>query len=166
MKKFEKILVLVFFLLSSHFTLAADPEVKIQLTFSPAGSFELVSKKLRGHVIKKDGKLSADKLSVRIQSFSSGIDLRDQHFWKHMNYKEHSKAILTDVKGENGKATGNLQVNGVKKNINIDYTENKNEYVAQFKIKASEFSLPPKSFLGITVDDEVSIKASGFFVKK
>lgn len=154
------------FTLLCHAAFAVDQVVKIQLNFTPAGTFELVSKKLRGYVIRKDNKITSEKLQVRIKTFSSGIDLRDQHFWKHMNFKEHPKAVLTELKGEAGKATGMLEVNGIKKPVIISYTETKTEFEAKMKIKASDYSLPQKSFLGITVEDEVLIEASGNVVQK
>jgi hypothetical protein len=117
-------------------------------------------------VVKKQGKFEAKKLWVRINTFTTGISLRDEHFWNYMNVGLHPKARLTDVNGEKGVANETLEVNGIKKSIKITYSEKNNGYVAHFKIKASDFSLPPKSFLGISVNDEVSIEAAGIFYQQ
>lgn len=164
MKQILIILALLFTLSNEAFS--ADGELKLHLTFNPAGNFDINSKKLKGNIIKKDGKLTAKKLWVRIQNLSTGIDLRDQHFWEYMNYKNHPKARLTEVFGEKGKATGILEVNGIKKQIQVSYKEKGNLVNANFSIKASDFSLPQKSFLGISVNDEVKVQAQIQFVTK
>lgn len=73
-----------------------------------------MSSKPEGNVIKQGEEFSADKISISIESLKTGIDLRDEHTWKHLNTSKHPKAILSEVKGRGGKATGSLEVNGIK----------------------------------------------------
>lgn len=160
-----KIILVVLTLLTS---LASFAEEKITLfvTLSPAGSFQAVSKKPKGNLIKENGAFSADKISVSIESFKTGIDLRDEHFWKHLKSEKNPKAVLHGLKGQSGKASGTLEVNGVKKPIAIAYTEKGSEILAKFKVKASDFALPKAEYLGVGVDDVVTVEVSLPFKSK
>jgi polyisoprenoid-binding protein YceI len=126
---------------------------------SPAGSFNAVSNKAKGNIIKTGDTFTADKISVSIESFKTGIDLRDEHTWKHMNSSKNPKAVLSDVKGKGGKATGTLEVNGVKKPINITYKEVGSDINAKFTVKASEFGMKKAEYLGVGVVDTINVEA-------
>jgi polyisoprenoid-binding protein YceI len=148
------------------FSLFAKREVKLFVSLTPAGSFEATSEKLKGNVIKKGNSISADKMWVSIESMKTGIDLRDEHFWKHLNSNKYPKAVLTQVKGENGKAQGVLEINGVKKPIAIAYTEKDGHVLAKFNVKASSFNLKKAEYLGVGVRDDVKVEATYPIVQK
>jgi|SRR5690606_25544491 len=151
-----KLLILTLTLIFSLTTWAKN-NVNIHVTLTPAGSFNAVTDKVRGKIVKTDTGFTAKRIEVNIQNIKTGIDLRDEHFWEHLNAKTHSKATLTELKGSNGNATAILQVNGVKVPVSITYQENGDVVDANFKVKASDFKLPPKSYLGVGVSDEVNI---------
>lgn len=148
------------------FSIFAKTEVKVFVSLSPAGSFEAVSEKIKGNVIKKDNTVTADKMWVSIETLKTGIDLRDEHFWKHLNSSNKPKAILTKVKGVNGKAQGVLEVNGVQKPIEISYKEKDGNLYAQFSVKASAFNLPKAEYLGVGVSDLVKVEVTYPIVQK
>jgi hypothetical protein len=154
-----KSLLATIFFLASFFTYA-ESKVTLFVDLTPAGSFQAVSKKPKGNLIKQGSTFTADKLSVSIESFKTGIDLRDEHLWKHLNSSKHKKAILTDLKAQNGKGSGTLEVNGVKKPINIVYAEKGNEVTAKFKVKASSFGLPKAQYLGVGVNDDITVETN------
>lgn len=136
----------------------ADSKVTLLVTLSPAGTFQAVSSKLKGNLVKEGGQFKGEKLTVSIESFKTGIDLRDEHFWKHLDpQKTHNKATLTNLVAENGKAKAELEVNGIKKPIDITYTEKENEVEAKFTVKASSFNLAKAEYLGVGVDDNVAV---------
>lgn len=143
---------------ASQFALA-DNKITLFVNLSPAGSFQAVSNKPKGNIIKKGDEFTADKIQVTIDSFKTGIELRDEHTWKHMNHTKHPKAFLTDVKGSGGKATGNLEVNGVKKPVSIAYTVAGEDIKAKFSVKASEFGMSKAEYLGVGVDDKIDVEA-------
>lgn len=147
------------------FSLSAFAEEKITLfvTLTPAGSFSAVSKKAKGNLIKENGAFTSDKISVSIESFKTGIDLRDEHFWKHMQSAKHPKATLTDLKAKDGKGTATLEVNGIKKPITLTYAEKGQEVEAKFKVKASDFGMAKAEYLGVGVDDSVAVEATVAF---
>lgn len=140
-------------------TYAADNKITLFVSLSPAGSFNAVSNKAKGNIIKTGDSFTADKISVSIESFKTGIDLRDEHTWKHMNSSAHPKAVLSDVKGQGGKATGTLEVNGVKKPINISYKVAGQDVLAKFTVKASEFGMKKAEYLGVGVVDTINVEA-------
>jgi hypothetical protein len=141
------------------FSVFAKAQVSIFVSLSPAGSFTAVSEKPKGNLFKQGDSFTADKISITIESFKTGIDLRDEHFWKHLNSTKHDKAVLTNIKATGGKATAELEVNGVKNPIAISYKVSGEEIVAAFAVKASQFSLSKAEYLGVGVDDNVKVEA-------
>ncbi len=150
MKKIFILCALIF-----SFVALAEDQATIFVTLSPAGSFSAVSKKLKGNLVRSGDTFISDKLSVTIESFKTGIDLRDEHFWKHLGAAKCSKATLSDLKATGGKGTANLEVNCVKKPIDISYTVKGNEVVATVNVKASDFDLKKAEYLGVGVDNSV-----------
>jgi polyisoprenoid-binding protein YceI len=137
----------------------AKAKLSVFVTLTPAGSFTAVSEKPKGNLFKQGDNFTADKIAVTIESLKTGIDLRDEHFWKHLNSTKHDKAILTDLKASGGKATANLEINGVKKPVSITYKITGEEIMASFTVKASDFSLAKAEYLGVGVDDTVKVEA-------
>ena len=150
------------FLLISQGALAAN-QVKLYVSLSPAGSFEAVSEKMKGNLVKQNGNFSADKLTVSVESFKTGIELRDEHFWKHM---KSSRITMSNVKGSAGKGTGVLEINGVKKPVTMAYVEKGSDLTATFNVKPSEFKLQKAQYLGVGVNDDVKVEATYSFVTK
>lgn len=153
-----KAIMLVVSLLLS-FCVFAESKITLFVTLSPAGSFQAVSKKPKGNLFKNGEEFTADKISISIESFKTGIELRDEHTWKHLNSSKHPKAILTALKAKAGKAEAVLEVNGVKKPITISYKEQGQEILAKFSVKNSDFKLEKASYLGVGVDDLIQVEA-------
>ena len=154
-----KFIMMVILLLSSIPSFAEE-KITLFVTLSPAGSFQAVSKKAKGNVIKENGVFTADKISVSIESFKTGIDLRDEHFWKHMQSSTNPKATLSTLKASGGKGTAQLEVNGKKNPVTIVYVEKGPEILAKLIVKASDFSLPKAEYLGVGVDNLVAIEVA------
>ena len=124
---------------------------------APAGSFQATSLKPKGDLKKTGNSFSAEKIIVSIESFKTGIDLRDDHFWKHMKSSTHPKATLSNLKAANGKAIAELELNGIKKPISIIYKEVGSEVHADFTVQASDFKLPKAEYLGVGVSNDVKV---------
>ena len=155
--------IIVLALLLGSLSSFAEDKITLFVGLTPAGSFQPVSKKIKGNLIKEKGAFTADKISVNIESFKTGIDLRDEHFWKHLNYAKYPKATFSDLKATGGKGTANLEVNGVKKPITVSYVEIGSEIIAKFKVKASDFALPKAEYLGVGVDNDVACEVTMAF---
>lgn len=147
--------VLVIFLSLLSGIAHAQNKVMLSVLLTPAGSFTAASDKLSGSVMKNGNEFTADRLAITIESFKTGIDLRDKHFWKHLNSTQYTQAILSNLKGKNGKATADLEVNGVKKSVMMTYQDTGGQVKALMNLKASDFNLPPAKYLGVGVKDEV-----------
>lgn len=132
----------------------------VSVTLTPAGSFQATSTKVKGKLVDKGGEITADKITVNVESFKTGIDLRDEHFAKHLKASKKpaaEKVTLSNLKAKDGKATADLEVNGVKKPITITYKVEGDVVKAKFNVKASTFELPKAEYLGVGVSDDVVV---------
>lgn len=150
-----KALILALCLMTSN--AFSEDKIILNIGLNPAGSFMATSTKPKGKLTKDGDTFKADKITVSIESFKTGIDLRDEHFWKHLNSQKFSRATLSDLKAQGGKATAMLEVNGINKPINITYKVQGNEVIANFNVKASDYSLPKADYLGVGVSDEIKV---------
>jgi polyisoprenoid-binding protein YceI len=144
------------FVFVASLTAFASNKLTLNVELSPAGSFQAITDKVKGDILKqKDGTITAEKLSVNIKSMKTGIDLRNEHFWKHLNAEDHPKVTLYDFKGKDGKASGKLEVAGTKRPIEITYSEQGGSINAKFKVNSSAYKLPKAQYLGVGVEDVV-----------
>lgn len=152
----KKLLLLSSLLLS--LSAFAEDQVTLNVKLTPTGSFQAISKKIKGKLEKTADGFKADTITVSVESFKTGIDLRDEHFWKHLNSTKNPKVTLKKLLAKDGKATADLEVNGVTKPINITYKTEGTNVKANFKTDASIFSLPKASYLGVGVDNNVEVE--------
>lgn len=153
-------LIMSMIVLMSSFSVFAEDKVSLFVSLTPAGSFTAVSKKPKGNLIKENGAFTSDKISVTIESFKTGIELRDEHLWKHMQSAKNPKAMISDLKASGGKGTATLEVNGIKKPVTFSYAEKGTDMEAKFELKASDFAMPKAEYLGVGVEDKVKIEAT------
>lgn len=148
--------------LFSVFSIQAYAENKIVLNvqLNPVGSFQALTEVIDGELIKKQGILRANKLAVDIETLKTGIDLRDEHMWKHMSSAKYKKAYLTELVGMNGVAEATLEVAGVKRPVKIKFKDDGKKISGTFKVYAHEFKLPQAEYMGIGVEDEVVAEVS------
>ena len=144
----------------------ADGSIKVLVKLSPAGSFTAKSEKLKGTIIQSGSSFSSEKLSVGIDTFKTGINLRDEHFWKYLKHPTIQKISLYTLKATGGTGRGTLEVNGVKKEVSITYSEHGEQVTAKIKASAHDFGLPQEKYLGISVSDEVNIEVTADYTKK
>ena len=155
---FKNAFVLLTLVLSS-FSFAHEVVVKVSL--SPAGSFEAKTSKVRGEIKKEGAKFTAESLSIKVDDLKTGIDLRDEHFKKHLNYDKFPKIVMNKIVAENGKGTGELVVNDTTNKVEFTYKNVSDKKLeATFKVKASSFKLKEAKYLEIGVDDDVEIVAT------
>jgi polyisoprenoid-binding protein YceI len=150
-----KLIFTLFSLIS--FSVMAQSSITVNVTLSPSGSFQATSNKVKGNLKKNGDFIEADKIQVMIESLKTGIELRDEHFAKHLNYGTHPKAVLSGLKAQNGKGSAQLEVNGITKPVSINYEIKDGQVKASFKVKASDFKLAKAQYLGVGVEDDVVI---------
>lgn len=154
----NKVLITVFLLISSQLVLAHS--IKLKVTLSPAGSFEAENVKLRGNIKVEGEKYSAEELWLKVDDFKTGIDLRDEHFKKHLGLEKTPKITMKKIVAENAQGSGLLNVNGVDKTINFSLKKISDKKLqANFTVKNSEFKLPSANYMGVGVEDDVVVEA-------
>ncbi len=147
-------LIIIFSPLASY----AEGTIQISVKLTPAGSFVAKSDRLKGDLVRNGAEITSQKLSVSIDSFKTGMSLRDEHFCKHLGCEAQPKSILSNLKGTGGKGTGILELNGVKKEIAFNYEEKDSLIVAKFELNSADFKMPHAKYLGVEVSDVVSVE--------
>lgn len=132
--------------------------VEVSVKLSPAGSFKAESTKVRGAVTKSGNTLSAGELTVQVGSLKTGLDLRDKHFHERLGGSE-AKIVVKNAKGSGGKGQGTITVNQITKPLTFVYTEAAGSVSAVFTLSAADFGIKNVSYLGVGVEDKLSIKA-------
>jgi len=135
-------------------------EVTVKVALTPAGNFEAKSAKVKGEVKKNGAGFTAENLWVKTDELKTGIDLRDEHFHKHLNAAQFPKITFTQLTAADGKGTGTLSINDVKKPVPFTYkSAGANKIEAKFTVKPSEFKLKEANYMGIGVTDSVDVVA-------
>jgi hypothetical protein len=150
--------VLAALLIGSPLASRAEGTIQIAVKLTPAGSFVAKSERLKGDLTRTGGDITSTKLSVALDSFKTGMALRDEHFCKHLGCEAQPKAVLTDMKASGGKGSGLLELNGVKKDISFQYEEKDSNFVAKFDLNSTEFKMAKAKYLGIEVAETVSVE--------
>lgn len=135
-------------------------QLEISVSLSPAGTFVARSEqvKVEGELQLSPQGFTARNISVSIASLKTGIELRDEHMKnKYFEVGQFPKANLIEGKGTGGKFQGKLQVHGAVRPISGTYQISGKSLEAQFKCKLSEFSIKEAKYMGVGVDDEVTV---------
>lgn len=138
----------------------AKGKIEADITLFPAGDFEAKSNQLEGYLVEKDGALVMGKeIKVKVDSFKTGIDLRDKHMKEYMGMKKHPYIEIKKGIAKGGKGAAIMAFNGVEKKISFTYEKKKKEVEVKFNFKPSDFGIKDISYQGIGVEDKVEIEA-------
>jgi polyisoprenoid-binding protein YceI len=132
------------------------------------------SKQTSGTVSHAGNTLSG-KLEIPLDSFETGMAVRNEHLKnKVFEVSKYQKAILTISKlvlpeGKTGEIKnlpfeGTLNLHGVEKPVTgtANITADKEvAFEASFSVKLTDFNIPPPEFMGMTIQNEVKVKADG-----
>jgi polyisoprenoid-binding protein YceI len=148
-------------------------EVSVLCPLTIGGSFEAKTQALSGEVTAAPaGGAVKGVMSVDLMKLRTGISLRDRHL--RNNYLEVQRgadfavAKLENIRVERapGKTTfrGTLRVHGQQREISgtADVTPDGKGYrlAASFPVRVSEFQIPEPSYLGVGVQDEVTVRVN------
>jgi len=147
-------------------------EVAILCPLTVGGSFEAKTTALNGEVTPAAGGAIKGALVVDLIKLETGISLRDRHL--RNNYLEVQKgagfavAKLENIKVEKlpGKTTfrGTLQLHGQQREVSgtADVQQDGKGYKleASFPVRVSEFQIPEPTYLGVGVQDEVTVRVT------
>lgn len=135
-------------------------QLEIAISLSPAGSFVAKSEQVRveGELQVSAQGFTAKNISMPIGSLKTGIELRDEHMKKkYFEMGQFPKANLIEGQGTGGRFQGKLEVHGVVHPINGTYQASGKSLEAQFKCKLSDFKIKEAKYMGVGVDDEVTV---------
>jgi polyisoprenoid-binding protein YceI len=147
-------------------------DVTVLCPLTVGGSFEAKTTALSGEVTPAAGGAVKGALTVDLIKLETGISLRDRHL--RNNYLEVQKganfavAKLENIKVEKlpGKTTfkGTLMLHGMQREVTgtADVQQDGKGYklAATFPVRVSEFQIPEPSYLGVGVQDEVTISVN------
>lgn len=127
----------------------------VDVELSPTGSFEIKGK-VHGSV-QKGETLMAKNLKFVVRSLETGIELRDKHTKEKLesSYVEVPKAV-----GQNGQGKAYIVVKGVRKKIPFSYEERGSSVLANFDLSLSDFGIEGIRYMGVGVQDKVSVRAN------
>ncbi|MFT6070649.1 MAG: polyisoprenoid-binding protein YceI [Bacteriovoracaceae bacterium] len=155
----KKLLLLPIFVFLISFSLFAKG-VTISVELSPAGSFEAKAKSVKGTVKVNGNSVSGSNLYVKTKSLKTGMDLRDEHLIKKLEYKKHSKIIAKKIVGKNGKGTALFSIRGIEGKVPFTYSKVDSKYMkANFTISLKAFKIEGVSYMGAGVKDKIKLEA-------
>ena len=127
------------------------------------GTTNNVSVKDDGSKIIINVKIDCDGKSC----LKTGIGMRDEHMYEHIEAKKHSKAKLVIDKSKlkpaadkvEGDVPGELTFHGKTKSVTVHYKVSGGEATCTTHFPLSDFDLKPASKMGISTGAEVDITA-------
>jgi hypothetical protein len=141
--------------LSCLFAQAAKVEFKARL--SPAGSFTATNGKVTGTARKVGDKYVADNIQIQMDSFKTGIDLRDRHMAEKLEAEKFKQALCMNAEGRDGKGTAKIKIKDLEKTVSGDYEIKDNNLIATFKLNINDFGISGVKYMGVGVKDEIDV---------
>lgn len=156
----QSVLVRLFLIFSLSFsTFATKKGLVVDVNLSPAGSFQIKGK-IKGSVYEEGGKLKSKNLYSPVKRFKTGMDLRDNHTKKKLQYKKFPKVEILKAIGSDGKGKAVIKIRSIKKAISFKYKRVSAKYVkAVFKLSLKDFKFVGVNYMGVGVKDKVKITA-------
>jgi hypothetical protein len=141
--------------LSGLFAQAAKVEFKAKL--SPAGSFTATNGNVTGTAKKVGGKYIADNIQIQMDSFKTGIDLRDRHMAEKLEAAKFKHALCMNAEGQDGKGTAKIKIKDQEKTVSGIYEVKDNNLIATFTLNINDFGLSGVKYMGVGVKDEIDV---------
>jgi polyisoprenoid-binding protein YceI len=156
MKRVRQML-LFFAIIFGSLSAFSAPSAVVDVTLSPAGSFKGKTNDVKGSAVLQNGEVTAKNIVVNLKSLKTSVELRDTHTQKHLQTSKYPEAVLVSAKGKNGKGIAKIRIRGIEKNVSGTYKVSGNELMADFKVNLPDFKITGIKYLGVGVQDEVTI---------
>jgi hypothetical protein len=155
MKKLLTIMFIPFLFISLAMAAGPKKSVKVNIGLTPAGDF-VATARPKGKLSLSGGKLSGT-VTVSCKKLRTEVDLRDEHLHKKLECKKYPK-IAMKVTGSGGVGMGLIKVRDIKKKIPFTYSPISGDYYkARFKLSLKDFKFSGIKYMGVGVDDKISI---------
>ncbi len=151
----------LFFNLNSQAQKQTIVTARAYVTLFPAGDFIAQFTGKGFATLTKDG-LTAENIEIQVDSFNSGISLRDSHAKnKYLNMKEFPVIKLIKAKGAKGIGEAEIKIKEKVNKVSGTYSiVDKKSVLVKFKIKLSDFEIAKINFKGVGVEDDVAIEVN------
>lgn len=131
--------------------------VTVDVTLNPMGDFKAKTANVKGAATVKGDEVTAQNIVVDLKSLKTGVELRDKHTQKHLDTTKFPEAILVSAKGKGGKGIGKIKIRGIEKDIAGTYKVEGKVLKADFPIKISDFGIGDINYMGVGVEDTVTL---------
>ncbi len=136
--------------------------IQIEVQLSPAGSFTIESKKIKGKVfLTESGNIISENIRIPVESLKTGVELRDNHLKKKLGIEQDKKAFLLLVKAKGKKSSGTATFKVLDKEQSVPFkfiklSENYGQ--ANFSLSLEKFGITGINYMGVGVKNIVNIK--------
>ena len=139
---------------------AAKKGIVIDVNLSPAGSFQIKTK-LKGSVYEKGGIYHSKGLYSQVKRMETGMDLRDDHTKKKLEFTKYPNVEILKAQAKNGKGQAIIKIRSVKKKVSFVYKKISSKYIkAVFNISLKEFNFEGINYMGVGVQDKIKVTAT------
>lgn len=138
-------------------TAAMAQSVVLDVVLNPMGDFKGKTSDVKGQAVVNGDEVSAENIVVNLKTLKTGVELRDKHTQKHLETEKFPEAVLLSAKGKGGKGTGKIKIRGIEKDISGVYKVEGKALKAKFKLKLSDFGIEDINYMGVGVEDEVTL---------
>ncbi len=135
-------------------------QVTVDITLNPMGDFKAKTSDVKGEAVVKGDEVSAQNIVVNMKSLKTGVELRDKHTQKHLETEKFPEAVLISATGKGGKGKGKIKIRGIEKDIEGTYKIEGKVLKADFKLNIADFDMKDISYMGVGVEDEVTLHVS------
>lgn len=148
-------------LLSMSFSYTALAQsVVVDVVLNPMGDFKAKTSDVKGEAVVNGDTVSASNIVVNLKNLKTGVELRDKHTQKHLGTDKFPEAVLVSATGKGGKGTGKIKIRGIEKDIAGVYKVDGKTLKAKFKLTLSDFGIEDINYMGVGVEDEVTLNVS------
>ncbi len=144
----------------SAIAFAENGSVAIDVTLSPAGSFQAKTEKVTGTAFRTADGVIAENVVVALNTLVTGIELRDKHTRKHLEADKFPMAKLIKATGKDGKGEGILEIKGKKQKVSGTYKVDGNMLKASFKVHLPDVAITDVKYMGVGVEQDVMVNIS------
>lgn len=139
---------------------AQNGSVAIDVTLTPAGSFQAKTSKVTGLAYKTADGVAAENVIVDVNSLVTGIDLRDKHTRKHLESDKFPAVKLIKATGKGGNGEAIVEIKGKQQKVFGTYKVEGNILKAAFKVHLPDVAITNVKYMGVGVDQDVVVNVS------
>lgn len=150
----KAVLKLAFFILMS-FPLFGGGQFKARVDFQLGTGFDVVSNRLRGSFLKKNGGYYARRLRVSVKHMTTNNESRDHHMKER--FGRHKRIVIENARGKNGRGSALVKMNGIEKMESFSYEKKDKKLHVFLQLKMSDYGLKGISYKDIVLEDKLKI---------